>query len=83
MTDYYNNQIQLEFGPVTIGFDLVPDHFFVAWVLDTSDTSISYSYTCNYTIFVQALFYNSMSADQRQNQVLNICKSQRDFICHE
>ena len=63
MTDYYNNQVQLEFGPVTMRFDLVPDHFLVDWVLDTSDTSVSYSYACNYTVFVQAVFYNSMSAD--------------------
>lgn len=69
MTDYHNNQVQLEFGPVTMQFDLVPDHFLVNWVLDTSETTISYSYACNYTIFVQALFYNSMSAHQRQNQL--------------
>jgi len=33
----------------------------VKWVLGSSDTSISYSYACNYTVFVQALFLNSMS----------------------
>mmetsp|Transcript_19728 Transcript_19728/g.61789 ORF Transcript_19728/g.61789 Transcript_19728/m.61789 type:complete len:417 (+) Transcript_19728:629-1879(+) len=60
-TDYYSNQFKLEFGPTTVQFDLVPDNVIVKWVLGSSDTSISYSYACNYTVFVQALFLNSMS----------------------
>jgi len=32
----------------------------IAWIFDSSDVTISYSYGCNYTIFVQALFYDSM-----------------------
>ena len=33
----------------------------MSWLLESSDLSTSYSYDCNYTIFVQALFYNSIS----------------------
>lgn len=33
----------------------------MSWLLKSSDLSTSYSYECNYTIFVQALFYNSIS----------------------
>lgn len=60
-TDYYNNQLELEFGPSTVQFDLIPDNVILNWVLASSDTSISYSYACNYTVFARALFYNSMS----------------------
>mmetsp|Transcript_20772 Transcript_20772/g.68623 ORF Transcript_20772/g.68623 Transcript_20772/m.68623 type:complete len:217 (+) Transcript_20772:1101-1751(+) len=60
-TDYHKNEVALEFGPIDAKFDLIPDNFLMSWLLESSDLSTSYSYDCNYTIFVQALFYNSIS----------------------
>lgn len=60
ITDYYDNHVQLHFGPLAVQFDLMPHNLLSAWVLGSSDAIIAYSYSCNYTIFVQALFYNSM-----------------------
>ena len=39
----------------------MPDYVLVGWLLGASEVSTSYTYSCNYTIFVQALFYNSIS----------------------